>query len=335
MGRPRARLQDIADATGFSMNTVSLALRGSPRIGGATRKLILQEAAKQNYFPNRIARSLVSKASNTIGLIMTDITNPTLTLAAQTIERKLSAAGYGIMFAASDSHAENERRALQWFQSFQVDGILLYPADHGDVTHAMAVDAAGIPVILLATIPSSGLDFVTVDDRIGGRRAIEHLLSRGHRRIVMVHGGREIHSTEKIRGARDAIRKAGLPKDALSLVHPQSNSAAAGYAAAQEARVRHPDATAIFASTDRVAIGALRWCQANGIGVPDKMAVMGYDGTEAAEYCSPPLSTVRYASDEVSSIAVDRMIDLIENGASRETAFHKRIEPELVVRSTT
>lgn len=329
------RLRDIADATGFSMNTVSLALRNSPRIGDLSREVIRKEAAKQNYFPNRIARSLAGNASNTVGLIMTDIMNPTLTLAARTIERRLSAAGYAMMFAASDGHLENEKKALQWFQSYQVDGILIYPNDHSDVAHVKAVEASGIPVILLATIPDCGLDYVTVDDRIGVRRAIEHLLSRGHRRIAVINGARGTGSTEKLLGANDAVTEAGLPKGTLSLVHPQINAASAGYAAAEKVRQRHPDVTAMFASTDLLAIGALRWCQEKGISVPNEMAVMGYDGTEAAEYCTPPLSTVHYASDEVSSIAVDRMIELINSGVARNTGFAKRIEPELVVRSTT
>lgn len=109
--RPRATLRDIAETTGFSTNTVSLALHGSPRLPDETRGVILREAV-------RLARSLASNTSNTshtIGLLMTDILNPTLTLAAHTIERELSAAGYAVMFAASGGSVETERRALDLF----------------------------------------------------------------------------------------------------------------------------------------------------------------------------------------------------------------------------
>ncbi len=335
MGRARVRLQDIADATGYSMNTVSLALRDSPRIGALTRALILKEAERLNYFPNRIARSLVSQASNTVGLIMTDIMNPTQTLAARTIERKLSLAGYGMLFAASDCHLDNEKKALQWFQSYQVDGILIYPADRTSLDHLKSVRASGIPMILLASLPDAGLDVVSVDNRIGACRAIDHLLSKGHRRIAIIDGGNAINNTEKLMGAKQAIADAGLCDEVLSLIIPEGNTAAQGYQAMDQVSRLDPKVTAVFTSTDSLAIGALRWCQTHDIAVPDELAVMGYDNTEAAEFSSPPLSTVHYAADEVSNIAVDRMIELIKTGDTDSEPAIERIRPGLVIRSTT
>ena len=142
--KARARLKDIAEATGFSANTVSLALRGSLRLPEETRDRILKTAEQLNYRPNKIARSLVHNASRTIGLIMTNIMNPTLTLAARTIERELTKAGYVMMFAASDSSVENERRAVELFISYQVDGILVYPANHREYHHLVAADEGAV-----------------------------------------------------------------------------------------------------------------------------------------------------------------------------------------------
>ncbi len=160
MVRPRATLKDIAEAAGFSLNTVSLALRGSPRLPERTREIILKEAQRLNYYPNRIARSLASSASKTMGLVITDITSSTLTLAAHTIERELSAAGYAVMFAASDSDLAIEKRAIELFQSYQVDGMLVYPSDRKQLDHIRAVDASGTPVVVLVDVADAGLDVV-------------------------------------------------------------------------------------------------------------------------------------------------------------------------------
>ena len=210
MIRPRARLLDIARSTGFSVNTVSLALRGSRRLPEKTRQLILTEAERLNYFPNHIARSLASSATRTIGLVLTDLMNPTLTLAARTIERELAAAGYAMMFAASDASVENERRAVALFLSYRVDGMLIFPANRGEIGHISAAAEAGTPVLLLVDVPGSGLDTVTIDDRAGAFKAFAHLCEKGHRHFAMLDGGRALGNLDKARGAMDAVRQAGL-----------------------------------------------------------------------------------------------------------------------------
>lgn len=334
-GRPRVRLQDIADATGFSVNTVSLALRGSKRIGDDTRKRIEAEAERLNYFPNRIAQSLVGAASRTVGLIMTDIMNPTLTLAARTIEKRLSAARYGMMFAASDLDVERERQALRRFQSYQVDGVLVYPADHAEMAHLDRAAEAGQPIIVLSQVESASLDVITVDDRVGAWKAVGHLVARGHRRMVMLDGGSDLHYGAKRDGARRAVAEAGLPADALHVVRPHTNSAAEGFAAMAEVRARVPDVSAVFTSTDALAIGVLRWCAVQGLAVPDDLAVIGYDDTEAGAYGALPLSTVHYAADIVASLAVDRLIEVIDRAPDRPPPLRRLIEPELIRRQTT
>jgi LacI family transcriptional regulator len=328
------RLQDIAHATGFSVNTVSLALRGSPRTGEDTRRIIEAEAGRLNYFPNRIAQSLVGAASRTVGLIMTDIMNPTLTLAARTIEERLSAARYGMMFAASNLDPERERQALRRFQSYQVDGVLLYPADHAEMEHLDRAAEGGLPVILLAQVETAALDVVTVDDRIGAWKAVSHLIARGHRRIVMVDGG-GLHNCAKLDGARCAVRDAGLGSDALLVQRPEGNSASKGFAAMEQAKRLAPDLTAVFASTDALAIGVLRWCGAEGLAVPGDLAVIGYDDTEAGAFAAQPLTTVHYAADIVASLAVDRLIEVIDRAPDRPAPMSRLIEPELICRETT
>lgn len=332
--KARARLKDIAEATGFSANTVSLALRGSLRLPEETRERILKAAEQLNYRPNKIARSLVRSASRTIGLVMTNIMNPTLTLAARTIERELTLAGYAMMFAASDSSVENEQRAVELFISYQVDGILVYPANHEDYGHLQSADEGGTPVLLLVDLPGSGLDTVTIDDKAGAYKAVGHLCAKGHRRIAMLDAGRALGNFDKMRGALQAVKEAGLADEAISVFEPDGHAPAHGYAAMARIMASDPRPTALFASTDQLAIGALHWCRENGIAVPGEMAVVGYDNTEISQYGALPLTTVNYAADEISRIGVDRILKRIEDRDAWGAPAVNLIEPELVIRQS-
>lgn len=316
------------------MNTVSLALRGSARLPEETKRVILEEAERLNYRPNHIARSLVNQATHTIGLVLTDIMNPTITLAARTIERKLANAGYAVMFAASDNEIENEKKAISLFQSYQVDGILIYPSSREDIAHIQSAHNAGYPTLLLADMPSSGLDVVAVDDTKGAFKAVSHLISQGHKNIVILDGAFSLRNNDKLDGAREAVRQAGLPENALTVVDPKGNTATHGYQAIQGALLATPRPTAVFATTDSLAIGAVRWCGENNLKVPQDLAVVGFDNLEASEFCAVPLTTINYAADEVSSYAVERIISTIENKRSDQTQLIRLIEPDLVIRSS-
>ncbi|MBV9813102.1 MAG: LacI family DNA-binding transcriptional regulator, partial [Acetobacteraceae bacterium] len=136
----------------MSINTVSVALRGRTHIPEATRARILEAARELNYVPNAVARSLVRRSTQTIGVVLTNIMNPIQMRAAQAAEECLVNAGYGTLFAISRSDVEKERRAVEHLQGRQVDGILIYPADHRRVAHLAALRGTGFPVVLLARV---------------------------------------------------------------------------------------------------------------------------------------------------------------------------------------
>jgi LacI family transcriptional regulator len=150
------RLKDIANKTGFSTNTVSLALRESPRIPEETRSLIRSAARELNYLPNHVAQSLVSRETRTVGLVLTDIMNPTLTQTAQAIEIALGEEGYGTLFATSNNTLSEEIKVVDMFRSRQVDGILIYPARHQNFEHLRPLRRANFPVVLLIADPNAG-----------------------------------------------------------------------------------------------------------------------------------------------------------------------------------
>jgi LacI family transcriptional regulator len=335
MGKAIVRLKDIAEKTGFSTNTVSLALRGSPRIPEVTRQRISETAAALNYLPNQIAKSLVSRETQTIGLVLTDLTNPVLTRAAQAVEVQLAARGYGTLFASSNNNLEEEKRVIAMFRSRQVDGMLIYPTRHHQLDHILPLRRANYPIVLLAGDGETGIDTVGIDDTLGARKAVRHLLDRGHRRIGVLDHGPALGNLEKQAGYLAALAEAGLPVDPALIIDPEGLNAPAGLAGMQRLMSIDPRPTAVFAANDSLAIGALRWCQINHLRVPQDVAIIGFDNIDFTSFAGTPLSTVNYAIDSLSDLAVDRLMRLIAAGSILPPAIDTRIEPELIVREST
>jgi len=333
----RSRLIDVARATGFSVNTVSLALRGSPRVAAATRASIEEASERLGYVANRVARSLVEQRTRTIGVVLTDIMNPSLTAVAQQIERDLADRGYSMLLVTTEQSVERERRALQVLRAQQVDGILLFPVNHQELGHLEAARDERRPLVLLAGDRDADADIVVVDNEAGAAGAVRHLLQLGHRRIGLLNGGVRIGNSEKLRGYRAALRAAGIPPDPALEVAPDGFSYADGFAAAAQLFQRAPDATALFASTDQLAIGALAWCTRHGRDVPRDVSVVGFDDTEAARYCHPPLTSVVYESDRVARESVRRLMDLIQGAGADPAPARERtvIPPEISIRASS
>jgi LacI family transcriptional regulator len=335
VGKATVRLKDIADRTGFSTNTVSLALRESPRIPQQTRELIQAAAAELNYLPNQIAKSLVSRETKTIGLVITDITNPILTRTAQAIEIALSERGYGTLFATSNNTLSEEIRAIEMFRSRQVDGMLIYPTSHRKLDHIRPLRRASYPVVLLVGDPDSGLDAVSVDDRRGAYKATKHLIDIGHTRIGIIDTLNPLGNHEKREGYTQALSEARIDYETRLAIDPRGHSTVSGYTAMGKLmRIDRPP-TAVFAANDSLAIGALRWCLENAVNVPGDVAVIGFDNIDFAEYASVPLSTINYAADAVSRMAVERVMTLIAAGDHLPEPKVTLIDPELVVRRST
>ncbi|MBI4921684.1 MAG: LacI family DNA-binding transcriptional regulator [Devosia nanyangense] len=335
MGRSIVRLKDIADKTGFSTNTVSLALRHSPRIPQQTRDLIQRAAAELNYLPNQIAKSLVSRETKTIGLVLTDINNPTLTHTAQAIEIALAERGYGTLFATSNNTLSEEVRAIELFRSRQVDGMLIYPTSHRQLDHIRPLRRANYPVVLLVGDPDAGIDAVCIDERRGAYKATRHLIDVGHRKIGFLDSANPLGNSEKLQGYQQALQEAGIDFDADFWVDPHGHTAAKGYWAMDTLMSGKKRPTAMFAANDSLAIGALRWCLTHHMRVPDDVAIVGFDNIEFAEYASVPLSSVNYAVEVVTRMAVDRLMRLISAGDTLPEPRVTQIDPDLVIREST
>jgi LacI family transcriptional regulator len=335
MSKAIIRLKDIADRTGFSVNTVSLALRESPRIPAETRQLIREAAHELNYLPNYIAKSLVSRETKTIGLVLTDITNPTLTHTAQTIELALAERGYGTLFATSNNDLEEEKKVVEMFRSRQVDGMLIYPRSHRELGHIRRLRKASYPVVLLVADPDAGVDAVCMDERRGAYKATRHLIDIGHRRIGIIDSANPLGNLEKREGYQQALGEAGITFDPALAADPHGHSVVRGYWCMDTLMSISERPTAVFAANDSLAIGALRWCQKHALKVPQDVAIVGFDNIEFAEFAGTPLSSVNYQVDLVTKLAVERLMSLIAAKGDLPDPRVTMIDPDLVLREST
>lgn len=332
----RVRLKDIAAKTGFSINTVSVVLRGaSPKIPEATRRVIETAARELDYLPNALARSLVSQRTRTIGIILSNLLNPILTLCAQLIEQQLAEHGYDTVIAATGNDLVREQKALDTLRARQVEAILIYPTSHTRLDHLVSLRRSGYPVVLLTGAPAGEIDLVSIDNRSGSHKLVSHLLGLGHRRIAFLDAGQAHGNLEKFDGYRTAHEAFGIAVDTSLVVVPEAGtSASSGYRAMERVMAAAARPTAILASADSLAIGILHWCREKRVDVPGELSVAGFDDIEISAFLDVPLTTVSYPVRPISEQAVARLISLIESAGDLPTPEAVTIDPDLVIRSS-
>jgi len=325
----RVRLVDIASKVGVSANTVSLALSGSTRISSETRSKIKRIAAELGYVPNGLARSLVKQESRYVGVILRTLKNPLLIEIAREIERHLKAMDYFMVLMSAEGSPAEEIRALR---IQQVVGILVYP-DFSELNIRQLKDlrATGFPLVLMSSDGLiSGLDVVFVDRTIGAYKATSHLVSLGHRHIGYLAG-----DACKTAGYRMALEEHGIPFDDRNIIKTDDGiTYRTGYESAKALLEKNNKLTAIFASTDTYALGAMRYFADRGISVPDDIAIVGYDDIEESRYAPVRLTTMSYDVNKEVELAIDLMLKRASATEAVPQPEIIRLEPELIIRDS-
>lgn len=327
MKRSSARLADIAKETGFSVNTVSLALRGSSRISEETRALIQQAADRLSYVPNGLARSLVQKKSNTIGIIFRDLSNPLFISAAKTIEKMLAKQGYMLIILSAKEDGVAEINALI---SQQVQGILIYPVwTERAVSCFERLRKENFPLVLMNfNGKPNNLDMVYVDRQIGGYIATEHLIKLGHTQIAAI-----ADDGLKLAGYRQALDHYHCAADSRLIYCTSVRDYQCGYDAAEHLFTHYAGLfSAVFATTDRSAIGFMRYCQEHCIRIPQDVSLIGYDNNDVSAFVDVPLTTVSYHVAEEAAQAVNLLLQRIGEEFYNKPPIQIQIRPELIVR---
>lgn len=330
----RNGIRDVALLAAVSVGTVSNVLNKPELVTPGTRKRVLAAVAELGFIRNGAARSLRAGESRLVGAIVLDIGNPFFTDVARGVEDRLAEADRVLVLCSSDGNPARTARYLNLLREQDLHGLLVTPT--GGLDDLRAVASSGLPVVLLDR-HAGERDFcsVAVDDVKGGQLAGAHLFEQGHRRIGFLNGPSTTQAcTDRRKGIRAACRKAGLDVGtALVELTPGLNSAA-GERGAEELLGLEQPVTAIACVNDLVALGVLRTLDRRRVGVPEEIAVIGYDDVEFASELSTPLSSVAQPRYAIGRTAAELLLtEAAEHGAH----LHRQVryQPELVVRASS
>lgn len=320
--------KDVARYAGVSTAVVSYVVNGGPKkVAPATEAKVRDAISILGYRPNAAARALKLGSSETIGLVVPDSSNPFWSLLGHEVEVAAAGRGYALLLTNSDNMLATERRHIRNLAARQVDGVVL--ASVMFEPDLMELVAAEIPSVLLNhAAMAPGFDSVGVDLELGARLAVEHLIGHGHTNIGLAMGITADNETDgREEGWLRALESAGLPAGPLDR---STFDRQGGYTAGQRLLASPNRPTAIFASSDMQAIGILRAIREAGLSIPGDVAVASFDGTIEAEYCWPPLTTVK---QPVQAMAEAAVAALVGEGRGQEPR-HRIFPTELIVRQS-
>jgi len=326
----RPTIYDVARLAGVSTATVSRALNGAGQIAPGTRAMIEAAVEQLGYRPNTIARSLVTKSTQTIALLLPDITNPFYAALVSGIQERALENGYTMLLCTTEGDPEREEEYLTLLRANQVDGALVDGLRLPPERIARFVKD-GFPIVCLdRDIESNAIPLVQVDNQLGGRLAGVYLRELGHRRVAHVTGALELRiSEERLAGFQEAL----ADDFDEQLVAAGKFTEESGYAALLGLLERRPDLTAVFAANDLSAIGVLSALAASGRRVPDDVSVIGFDDVRLAAFTAPPLTTIKQPAAEIARLATELLIGLTHG--EQPAQVRHLLEPALVVREST
>jgi LacI family transcriptional regulator, galactose operon repressor len=335
-------IRDIAKATGLSIATVSMVLnKAGRRIPAATQRRVEDAARKLGYSPNLQARSLRSKRTHSVGVLVFDITDPYCGLIVRGIENSLEASGYMSVISDLQNTPRRIRQCLQMLVGRRVDGIIaianpvLFGADLSN-----AILPFQVPAVVIGSEPKNGcFGSVIVNNAQGTWAAFEHLYELGHREIAVIKGPKAMtDSAPRWAGIRDCARAKGIRIDRSLLVEIQGDNSSyeEGYALTERLLAGKKPFTSLLAFDDLTAFAAIGALSNAGHRIPEDCSVIGFDDIPGAAFYNPPLTTLRQHLEEQGGIGAEMMAKVLEgNVGGRHEALYKKIEPHLVVRKST
>lgn len=323
MARPT--MEDVAALAGVSRALVSLVMRGSPKVSQERRSAVLAAAAELGYSPHAMARSLASRTSHVLGVMVSDLHNPFWAEVVDGLDFYARSAGFELVINTGGREPARERQALTSLSSFRPAGIALL----GPVVPAGAIEAAareGPLVLISRSSRLSTVDTVNDDGKIGSALAVDHLVSLGHREIVHIDGGNGSQAAPRRTGYRLAMERHGLTPRVVRGEYTEPAGAAAIHALTDPF-------TAVIAANDLNAVGVLSALADAGLRVPEDVSVVGYDNTWLAALRHIGLTTINQPRHEMGRLAAEALIARVRGEA--ENPARLVVPPSLVVRAST
>ena len=314
--------------------TVSRVINNSGYISQETRERVEAAIAELGYVPNALARSLRFKQTQTIALVLTDITNPFFTTLARGVEDAASEQGFSVMFCNTDESRSEEIEYLNVLVQKQTDGVLLVPAS-GSAESLSFLRSQGVPVVVVdRRVPGFQVDMVRCDSEEGAHALVSHLIELGHRRIAALMGPETISTAaDRLAGYYRALAESGLSSEPSLVLHDRY-SQKGGYRMAQKALESTPRPTALFAGNNLIAVGVLRALRDAGLRVPEDISVASFDDVPESLVMDPFLTVVTQPAYEMGRQATGLLLDRLAGEGPAEVR-EIVLPTELVVRKST
>jgi LacI family transcriptional regulator len=329
-------LKDVAQQAGVHPATASRALNLETRllVSEQTASRVLAAAAELGYQPNTVARSLRTRRSHTIGVLIPDLNNPLFPPIVRGLADRLESHGYVALIGNTDGDDARGRRVFEQMGARHVDGYVLATAHLQD---SLLDDAerSGVPVVLMNRI-AAGESFpaVTVDNEAGVRLAVEHLVALGHRNIACIAGPLDVSTgLARYRGFQSAMTDAGLDMPDDRLAFARSFSIDEGYRCARQILAARDGCTAVAAGNDMLAVGCYRALDEAGLTCPGDMSVVGFNDMPFIDMLRPPLTTVTFSHQQVGAQAADLLIERLNGSTGPNKIVY--VVPELIIRGST
>jgi LacI family transcriptional regulator len=321
-------IEDVAKRAGVAPITVSRVVNNSGYFSEQTRLRVERAIAELGYVPNTLARGLRSKRTNTLALVLTDITNPFFTIVARGVEDTASHAGYTVIYCNTDESQEEENKYIQLLLQKQVDGFILVPAR----IHSKSVErihAQGSSVVVIdRRIPEKTTDVVRCDSEKYAYSLTKILINQGHRRIAALSGPRDVSiSQDRLNGYKRAMQASNLNIDDLIFYGDLTHDS--GYSMTQLALGLSQTPTAIFACNNFISIGALKALQAMHIKVPEDISIVGFDDLPLSLVIDPFLTVVAQPAYKMGQQATQILLSRITGKAAHD--FQEIILPAKII----
>ncbi len=329
-----ATIYDIAKKAGVSITTVSRVINNHPYVQEETRQRVKQVLQEMNFIPNSNASSLVRKATNTLAVMVPDITNNFFTTLLRGIEDKANENGFAVIFGNTDENSAKEYSYLQTFMERRVDGLII-DAVFEESTNIKSIIKREIPVVLIdREINHLQTDYVGSNNSKGAEDLVHYLIGLGHRRIALVSGAPEISVyRQRMEGYKTAQQKAGLRVDQKIILWGEKPNQETGYLLTKTLLENTSPPTAIFAANNFLAIGVVRALREALLKVPKSMSVVCFDAADTDATLNPFFTSMVQPSRAMGEMAVELLLRRLKN--KNIAATKVILEPQFVMREST
>ncbi|MGM0523116.1 MAG: LacI family DNA-binding transcriptional regulator [Bacillota bacterium] len=325
-------IYDIAKATGFSITTVSKVLNNYPDVGKKTREKILKTVDDMGYYPSSYARTLTTKKSYTLGVIYMEslgigLKHSFFNAIIQSFKQVVELEGYDLLFIANKI-GDEKKSYLDHFKYRGVDGVVVFSSENDDDELEKVIES-DLPSVIV-DLDSTDTNVIYSDNYQGTEMALKYLLELGHTKIAHIAGHQNTFSgIERMKGFLKATKQLGIQIPPSYIVNGGFFSIEGGKEAMQQLLVLNDPPTAVFASSDTMAFGAMKAIREAGLRVPEDISIIGYDNVEWSDYIKPRLTTVKQDVDKIGADAARILMNSI-NG--KNASYIKEVVPVSLIK---